>query len=201
MKKLLCSALLLGLAVIPAFAQGGGGAAQTPPAAPPTDPLATYVKGASKSVSNYLIHSAEDMPEENYSMKLGTTAEVRTYGALLGHVINSNFFYCARAKGEASPNPINYETTPQTKADLVKAMHAAMDYCGPMYDALTDGSVMEMVTPPAGGRGGPVLRGQMLIQNLVHNNEEYGNIVGYFRAKNLVPPSTALRSGGGRRGN
>jgi hypothetical protein len=32
---------------------------------------------------------------------------------------------------------------------------------------------------------------QQLIQNIVHNNEEYGNIVGYFRAANLVPPSTA----------
>ncbi len=209
MKKLLCSALLFGLAVIPAFAQGGGGGAQTPPPAggqamaPPTDPLATFIKGQFKSNSNYLIHSAEDMPEENYTMKLGTTAEVRTFGALIGHVINANYLFCGRAKGEASPNTTDYEHTPQTKADLVKAMHAAMDYCGPMYDALTDASGMEMVTPPAGGRGPgrPYPRIQPLIQNVIHNNEEYGNLVGYFRAKNLVPPSTALASQGGRRGN
>jgi len=200
MKRLPCSVLLFGLAVIPAFAQGGGGGGGQQ-MAPPTDPLATYVKGAFKSVSNYLIHSAEDMPEENFNMKLGTTAEVRTYGSLLGHVINANFMYCSRAKGEANPNTINYETTPQTKADLVKAMHAAMDYCSPAYDALTDASAMQMVSPPAGGRGGPSLRVQWLIQNVIHNNEEYGNIVGYFREKNLVPPSTALRGGGGRRGN
>ena len=209
MKKLLCSALLFGLAAIPAFAQSSGssGTAQPPPMqggqqmAPPADPLATFVKGAFASVSNNLIHSAEDMPEENFSMKLGTTPEVRTYGSLLGHVINANFVYCSRAKGEANPNAINYETTPQTKADLVKAMHAAMDYCGPAYDALTDATAMQMVSPPAGGRGGPSLRGQWLIQNVIHNNEEYGNIVGYFRTKNIVPPSTALRGGGGRRGN
>jgi hypothetical protein len=85
-------------------------------------------------------------------------------------------------------------------------MHAAVDYCGPVYDALTDVTGMEMVTPPAppaGGRGPgrPFLRVQPLLQNIIHNNEEYGNIVGYFRAANLVPPSTAAAAGGGRRGN
>jgi hypothetical protein len=210
MKKLLCSTLVLGLAAVAAFGQGGTPPAQTPPAgappqnAPVVDPLATFVKNSFKSNSNYLIHSAEDMPEENYTMKLGTSAEVRTYGAMIGHVINANFLFCSQAKGEASPQTVNYETTPQTKADLVKAMHAAMDYCGPVYDALTDASAMEMVTPPAGGRGPgrPFLRVAPLLRNVIHNNEEYGNLVGYFRTKNLVPPSTALASqGGGRRGN
>jgi hypothetical protein len=211
MKKLLCSVLLFGLAAIPAFAQGG--AAQTPPPpsgapqqmAPVVDPLSTYIKGAFKSNSNYLIHSAEDMPEENYSMKLGTTPEVRTFAAMIGHVINANYLFCSRAKGEASPQSVNYETTAMPKADLVKAMHAAMNYCGPIYDALTDASAMEMVTPaaaPGRGPGQPYLRIQPLIFNVVHNNEEYGNLVGYFRTKNLVPPSTALASQGGRgRGN
>jgi hypothetical protein len=213
MKKLLCSALLLGMAALPAFGQASGssGAAQTPPPsgapqqmAPQVDPLATFVKNSFKSNSNYLIHSAEDMPEENYSMKLGTTAEVRTFGSMIGHVINANVLFCAQAKGEANPATVDYERTTQTKADLVKAMHAAMDYCGPIYDALTDASSMEMVTPPAGGRGPgrPYLRIVPLLRNVIHNNEEYGNLVGYFRTKNLVPPSTALASQGGRgRGN
>ncbi|HUK31009.1 MAG TPA: DinB family protein [Candidatus Acidoferrum sp.] len=213
MKKLLCSVLLFELAAIPAFAQGGGGGAQTPPVsasapqqrAPVVDPLSTYIKGAFKSNSNYLIHSAEDMPEENYSMKLGTTPEVRTFAGMIGHVINANYVYCSRAKGEANPQTVNYETTAMPKADLVKAMHAAMDYCGPLYDALTDASAMEMVTPvavPGRGPGQPYPRIQPLISNVIHNNEEYGNLVGYFRTKNLVPPSTALASQGGRgRGN
>jgi hypothetical protein len=118
-------------------------------------------------------------------------------------VINANTLFCAQAKGEANPATVDYEHTTQTKADLVKAMHAAMDYCGPIYDALTDVSAMEMVTPPAGGRGPgrPYLRVTPLLRNVIHNNEEYGNLVGYFRTKNLVPPSTALASQGGRRGN
>ncbi len=213
MKKFLCTILLCGMSALPALAQGGtGGAPQTPPpaqappAGPPVDPLATYVKNAFKNNSNYLIHSAEDMPEENYSMKLGTTPEVRTFAGMIGHVINANFLFCARAKNEAMPNQTDYEkgAATMTKADLVKGMHAAMDYCGPMYDSLTDASGMEMLTPPANprGPGRPYPRIQPLINNVVHNNEEYGNLVGYFRTKNLVPPSTALQAqGAGRRGN
>jgi hypothetical protein len=205
MKKLLCSALLLGLAAIPAMAQGGGGAAQTPPPAgapqqmaPVVDPLATYIKGAFKGNANFLVHSADDMPEENFSAKLGTTAEARTFAQMLGHTINSNFNACAGAKGEKNPNTVDYEHTPQTKADLAKAMHAAVDYCTPVYDALTDTSAMEMVTPQgANGPGRPNMRAIILIRNVVHNNEMYGNLVGIFRAKNIVPPSTA---GAGRRG-
>jgi hypothetical protein len=209
MKKFLCSVLLCGIAAIPAIAQGGGaaaaGAAQTLQAAP-TDPLSTFVKGQWGQISRNLIGSAEQMPDANFSMKLGTTPEVRTYGSLVGHVINANFIFCARAKGEANPNTTDYEKTPQTKDQLVKGMHAAIDYCGPMYDSLTDSSGMMMVTPPAApghGPGRPYPFIQPLVQNIIHNNEEYGNIVGYFRAANLVPPSTAAAAaaGAGRRGN
>lgn len=201
MRKLLCSLALCGLAAIPAIAQGGGmgGSMQM---APPADPLATFVKGQFRAVSNNLIGSAEQMPEANYGMKLGTMPEVRTFGSMLGHIIDANYSYCARGKGEANPNTIDFEHTTQTKADLVKAMHAAMDYCGPAYDALTDASAMGMVTPPGmNGPGRPTMRAIPLIQNVIHNNEEYGNLVGYFRTANLVPPSTAAASRGGRRGN
>jgi hypothetical protein len=199
MRKLLCSALLCGMTAFLAMAQGGG-AAPTSPAggaqqtAPPADPLSTFLKGQWRQISRNLIGSAEQMPEANSSMKLGTTAEVRTYGALLGHVIDGNYVFCSRAKGEANPQTTNYEKANLMKDQLVKAMHAAIDYCGPMYDSLTDASRMMMVIPPTApgrGSGRPYPMVQQLIQNIIHNNEEYGNIVGYFRAANLVPPSTA----------
>jgi hypothetical protein len=34
---------------------------------------------------------------------------------------------------------------------------------------------------------------------LVHNNEIYGNIVGYLRASGIVPPSTAGRGGAAKK--
>jgi uncharacterized damage-inducible protein DinB len=41
---------------------------------------------------------------------------------------------------------------------------------------------------PAGQAQVP--RAQPLIQNISHDNEHYGNLVTYFRAKGMVPPST-----------
>ena len=160
-----------------------------------------FVKGAFKSISTNLIGSAEQMPEANYSMKLGTMPEVRTFGQLIGHVVNANYFYCAMAKGEADPQTADYEKTAQTKDQLVRAMHAAIEYCGTIYDSLTDAAAMKMVTPQTpNGPGRPALLVGILMRNVGHNNEEYGNLVGYFRAANLVPPSTAAASGG-RRGD
>lgn len=202
MRKFLCSVVLCALAALPTIAQGSGAPAGGAQMAPPTDPLSTFVKGAFKSISTDLIGSAEQMPEANYNMRIGTMPEVRTYGSLLGHVIDANYLFCAQAKGEADPATMKYETTQQTKDQLVKAMHAAIDYCSEVYNSLTDVTAMQMVTPPgANGPGRPALRVAILMRNVGHNNEEYGNIVGYFRAANLVPPSTAAASGGGRRGN
>jgi hypothetical protein len=196
MRQFLCSVLLCGLAAIPTMAQGGAapaaGAPQTPAPAP-TDPLSTYVKGAFNQISRNLNGSAEQMPEANYNMKIGTMTEVRTFGQMIGHVINANYLFCSQAKGESSPQTVDYEKTAQTKDQLVKAMHDALTYCSSVYDTLTDVTAMQMITPPA-GPAGPAraqLRVAILMRNVGHNNEEYGNLVGYFRAANLVPPSTA----------
>jgi len=202
MKKFLCSVLLCGVAAIPAIAQGGAAPAAGAPQAPSAvtaDPLATFVKGAFNQISRSLNGSAEQMPEANFGMKIGTMPEVRTFASMLGHIIDANYLFCSQAKGEASPATMRYETTKDlTKDQLVKAMHDALTYCSAAYDTLTDTTAMQMVTPPA-GPAGPAraqLRVAILMRNVGHNNEEYGNLVGYFRAANLVPPSTAAATAG-----
>jgi len=199
MRKVFLGCCLSAIVAIPVMAQGGS----APPQAPPTDPFAAYVKGAFKSNATYLVKSAQEFPDDKYTVKLGTQPETRTFAALIGHVIKANYYYCSTAKGEANPQTKDLEKNPGTKAEMVTAMQAAIDYCAPLYDALTDANAMELVTPPAApGRaaGSPQPRTVFLIRNLAHNNEEYGNIVGYFRANNLVPPSSE-NQGGGRRGN
>ena len=196
MRKFLCSVVLCGIAAIPAMAQGGSAPATGTPQAPSAvtaDPLSAFVKGAFNQISRNLIGSAEQMPEANYSMKIGTMTEVRTFGQMIGHVINANYLFCSMVKGEASPQTVDFEKTPQTKDQLVKGMHDAITYCSSAYDSLTDATAMQMITPPAGpaGPSRAQLRAAILMRNVGHNNEEYGNLVGYFRAANLVPPSTA----------
>ena len=216
MRKLLWSLALCSISAIPVLAQtgagagagagsgSGGGQGMAAAQSAPADPLATFVKGSFKSVSGYLVGSAEKMPEENFGKKLGTQPETRTYAQLLGHVVNANFFYCSQAKGEASPQTVDYEKTAQAKDALVKGMHAAIDYCQGVYDGLTDAALMASRTVTGqNGQTRQVFMFTPILRNVAHNNEEYGNIVGYFRQFNLVPPSTeaAQQQQGGRRGN
>lgn len=215
MRKMLWSLALCSLAAMAAAAQTGAGAGSGQGAgsgssggqgmgaaqAAPTDPLSTYIKGSFKRNSGYLVAAAEKMPDDGYSAKLGTQTETRTFAQMMGHTINANFSSCSQIKGEQNPNTTDFEHTAQTKDQLVKGIHAAMDYCGPIYDGLTDAALMQPRSVQ--GRDGQTrtiypLNGA--IGNVVHNNEMYGNMVGIFRSKNLVPPSTEASQQGGRRG-
>jgi uncharacterized damage-inducible protein DinB len=116
-------------------------------------------------------------------------------GGFVGHVANSEFGYCARVKGEPNPNKQDFEKV-AGKAALVAGLKAAVAYCDAVYKMQSDASLSEMITMGQGQQP----RGMVLVQNISHTNEHYGNLVTYMRIKGLVPPSTeratATRPGG-----
>ena len=166
--------------------------AQTPPAAsgpPPAITFAAFLKTQNNAIKRNLIASAEKMPEQNYGFK--PTPEVRSFGELIGHVIDANYGFCSRVKGEASPAADKSFEKVTAKADLVKGIKEAVAYCDPVYDALTDANVVEMIKVPGpNNTQREIARANQLTFNLAHNNEHYGNIVTYLRLKGLVPPSS-----------
>ena len=179
-----------GLLAAPAFAQGAG-TRQTPPPAPTAGALLVRVAqngwaGAKRNIAD----SADQMPEANYSFKPVDT--VRTFGQILAHVADTNYFYCARSKGETPPVPDGtLEKTATTKAAIVKALGESIAYCDAVYAALTATSAAETVK--AGDNQIP--RVQPLFGNVSHNVEHYGNLVTYFRMNKMVPPSTKREGG------
>ncbi len=144
-------------------------------------------------VSRNVAEAAEKMPEADFAFQ--PSKDVRTFGGFVGHVANAEFSYCSRARGEANPNKEDFEKM-MGKAGLVAGIKAAAAYCDGVYKAMTDQSLSELVT--MGQSQQP--RGQILVQNISHSNEHYGNLVTYMRIKGLVPPSTeratAPRPGG-----
>jgi uncharacterized damage-inducible protein DinB len=174
---------VLVLVAAPVFAQTASQA--------PSDPLATYLKSAETTIQNNILKSAEKMPEADYAFKpQGTGDEVRSFGRLVGHLANSNYFFCSRAKGEASPSKADIEKTVTARADLVKALTESFAYCDAAYQ-LPDAKALELITVPGpNNTTRQITRAQVLIGNLAHNNEHYGNIVTYLRAKGIVPPSS-----------
>ena len=160
--------------------------------APPKD-MAEALQRAHAAAFRNVVESAEKMPEADYSF-VGAK-DIRTFGGFVGHVINSSYNNCARAKGEANPNKEDFEKTQKSKAELVAAIKAAQAYCDTVYNAQTMTSISEMV---AQGQN-QVPRGQILLGNIAHNNNEYGQMVILLRLKGIVPPTTE-RAQGGRRG-
>jgi len=132
-------------------------------------------------VKGYIIAAAEQMPEESYGYQ--PTPEVRTFGQIIGHVAMTQYLFCNAATGQTQ-EPENYEEL-TVKADLVEAITAAFEYCGPAY-AMDDATAMGEVEL----WGDTGTRLWVLSYNLTHAWEHYGNLVTYMRENGMVPPSS-----------
>jgi uncharacterized damage-inducible protein DinB len=163
-------------------------AAQQPaPPSPMPTGLARVALGAKQRYDNIkrdIAESADMVPEGEYAFK--PTAQVRSFGELIGHVADVNNFYCGIANGENPNWSDKTEKTAKTKSDLIKALKAATTKCDEVIAKTTEGNALGLV--PAGQRD--QMRVMVILDNVAHLNEHYGNIVTYMRLKGRVPPST-----------
>jgi len=149
----------------------------------PDNPPIPFNKLAYGFVKANLLRSAEKMPEENYGFK--PTEAVRSFGQIIGHVADSQYFFCSVVRGEKNPG-LKIEQTKTSKADLIASLKDSIAYCDKAFDGMTDASASEMVKLM--GRDMP--RRDVLTANAMHGVEHYGNLVVYLRMKNIVPPSS-----------
>jgi uncharacterized damage-inducible protein DinB len=154
--------------------------------------MAAVAKAMEATIRQNLAQAAEAMPAEDYAFK--AAPEIRSFAQLVGHVVNANFFFCSQAAGEKSPATRNYEQL-SDKAALVAAINESLTYCDKVYGATTDANFNQPVKMPAspGNSATDTIRGAVLMFNMTHNNEHYGNMVVYLRLKKIVPPSTAAQ--------
>jgi len=160
--------------------------AQNKPAASmpsPDNPYTTFNKFAYGHVKDILLRSAEKMPEENYSFKPVDT--VRSFGQIIGHVADSQYYFCSVALGEKNP-AMKVEQTKTSKADLIAALKESDAYCDKAFEGMTDA----LGTQPVQLMGHDMPRLGALMINNMHEMEHYGNLVTYMRIKGIVPPSS-----------
>jgi hypothetical protein len=114
---------------------------------------------------------------------------VRTFGQILAHLAGANYVICAAARGEKSPYAEDaFEKTATTRAQIIKAVADSHAYCDGVFAWADDKRLGETIEMPFGmGKGA---RAKALVMNIGHVNEHYGNLVTYFRLKNIVPPSS-----------
>ena len=127
----------------------------------------------------FLQGAAEVMPAEKYTFKLAP--EQMDFGQWINHATERNYVDCATLRGEPNPMPKAKTDLLKAKADIVKNLKESFDYCDAAFAGLDDQKILaspQMVSA--------------FLHTTVHNNEIYGNVVGYLRANQIVPPSTEM---------
>jgi len=173
MRKLLLT-ILLCLLALPAVSQEKQSSG---------NPFSTINKHTYERTKGILLRSAEKMPEENYNFKPVDT--VRSFGQIIGHLADAQYFFCSSASGEKNPD-LKIEKTKTSKADLIAALKEGFAYCDKVYDSMTDAEGIQTVK----FFGNDLPKFAVLDISVGHNMEHYGNLVTYMRIKGVVPPTS-----------
>ena len=189
MKRILVVAALALLVAVPVVAQTAAPAAPPPPRAGRSGRPDRSAQPRALRRLQLAEAEPDAVRREGVRGRLRVPADEGSAGRsaqLLAHVANTQFTYCAAAKGEPNPNKDDFEKTATTKAAIQKALADSFAFCDTIYGSLTDAKAMEMVKV---GQN-EIPRAARLISNIAHDNEHYGNLVTYMRIKGIVPPST-----------
>lgn len=147
------------------------------------DPLSTFNKRAYGQIKDWLLRSAERVPEEHYNFR--PTESVRSFGQVVGHLADIQYTFCSLVREEKNPG-LKIEQTKTSKTDLIAALKDAFAYCDVTYESMTDASGIHTVK--LGRSDTPKL--SVLSVNIAHSALHYGNLITYMRLKGIVPPSS-----------
>jgi hypothetical protein len=157
--------LIAGLAVAPLHAQ--------------ENLTTTNVQRYYMPVRLFLQAAADVMPAEKYNFKLAP--EQMDFGQWINHSTERNYLDCSTLRGEPNPMPKAKTDLLKSKADIVENLRQSFAYCDATFAKLDDQKILSSPQMVAS-----------FLHTSVHNNEIYGNIVGYLRANHIVPPSTEM---------
>jgi len=141
---------------------------------------ATAAQRYFNTVRRNLEASADAMPADKYGYRL--TSGQMTFDQWLNHSNQRNYSDCAVLKGEPVSELEKKAATLKEKDEVTKALKDSFAYCADALKGIDDQKVISSAS-----------MSNALLHLVVHNNEIYGNVVGYLRMSGIVPPSTAGR--------
>ena len=145
-------------------------------------------------IGNKLIAMAKDFPEDKYDFKI--QQDQRTFAENLLHVAAVDYDLISRVSGsKIGPDFGKDKHNPprdayKTKADVVKLIEQAVADGAAVIQQQGDAGLDK--TAPFGWETGKhvVHHSYIWITAIEHSTEHYGQLVAYYRANNLVPPSS-----------
>jgi len=153
------------------------------PTAATKDPLATSVRMLWPRSQKNLLGAIEAMPGDKFAFK--PTAEQMSFGHLVTHIIESNYFLCAKAADVPEPKAEAAKET-DSKEKLLAAAKASFDFCGESLAKMDDSKLGDSVEL-FGGRQFP--RAMAALGLASGWADHYAAAAMYLRLNNILPPS------------
>jgi hypothetical protein len=146
------------------------------------NPVTTVIKEILPRQAKNLEAAVDTMPAEKFSFK-PTEAQV-TFGHLVGHIIESNYYLCSKASDIPRPKA---DAPKETDKDaLTAALKASFDFCTANLEKVDDTKLGDMIEA-YGGRQVP--RAWALIALSNDWADHYSAAATYLRLNGLLPPT------------
>jgi hypothetical protein len=163
-----------------------GATAQTGTVAP-ADALNAMLTGP----ENQMMLLVKAMPAEKYGFAPSAAifvpsqktdyAGVRTFGALVVHVAQANYFMGAKLGGMKLDVDLASLAGLKDKDQIVTALAASFAYVHKAMGTITVENAFQSL-------GGPMTRATLAGGNVAHTSDEYGQMVEYLRMNGVTPP-------------
>lgn len=122
---------------------------------------------------------AQAMPADQYGFR--PHPESMTFGALMAHIAQTNYQFCAALKDANAPAT----PAPTDKAGIVKFVGDSFDYCSTVISTLTEADLTKVHRSPDGRLPGR----EVLLAMYIHVAHHRGQAEIYLRDKGIKPPS------------
>lgn len=119
-----------------------------------------------------------------FKAEQGTNYEkVRTFGQMVGHVAQANYFFYGTAGGAKPDVDVKAIANLTSKDDLVKALAASFAFAHKQIASLTAANAFASVREDQ-------TRASMTAFGIAHGFDHYGQLVEYLRMNGMVPPAS-----------
>jgi hypothetical protein len=172
----------LGIVTVAVLVAGTACAAQEAAPGPVANPVTTTVKGQLTRYEKNMVAAADLMPAEKYGFK--PTPEMNSFGHVVMHIAQSNYFLCSKISGVAAPDVKLSDADGKEK--LVAGLKASFEFCSTALAGVDDSKLGDPLTL-FGNR--QTSRAGALITLSDDWYDHYGAEAVYLRLNGILPPT------------
>ncbi len=160
----------------------GSVAQEAAPAGPVANPVTTMVKSQLTRYEKNMVAAADSMPAEKYGFK--PTPEMNSFGHVVMHIAQSNYFLCSKISGQAAPDMKLADTDPKDK--LVAGLKASFEFCSTALAGVDDSKLSDPLT--LFGNRQTSRAGALIILSDDWYDHYAGQAI-YLRLNGILPPT------------